>query len=149
MAKQLIRAAMAMQQNDEAVVHARNWIQSYSSSHNSALAWHVLAEARLQDGDPESALWIALQPIALQQGHPSAYLERCYRTAIQSAFALKLSGYAQSLRNDLMTLYPNRVPDYPFSDLESTVSDDAFPLLPSFNEPSPAFVNLLKTRLSP
>lgn len=100
--EQLILAATAANLPDEALVHAHNLIQNNNSTH-TALAYHTIANAHLAKGNPEAALWTALNPIANNQISSQPYLEKCYATAIAACIALNKIPYAQSLKAEMKT----------------------------------------------
>lgn len=117
--EQLILAATAANLPDEALVHAHNLIQNNHST-NTALAYHTIANAQLAKGNPESALWTALNPIAHRQISSQPYLEKCYATAIAACIDLNNTPYALALKSEMQTynftLPPHiQIPDTPVS----------------------------------
>ncbi len=128
--EQLIRAALVARLPDEALVHARNKIANDDDS-RSALAWHVVAQARLERGDFEAALWISLNPIVNARALEQPNLDKCYATAIAACVKLGRLSHAQALKEEIGLANPVNAQisntesidsDYPLSILASDLS---------------------------
>jgi len=69
----------------DAAYFARQWIDRGRPAAASAAAWRLLARLALDDGDPERAYWIALQPAVFAANPATPQLSRCYVLAIEAS----------------------------------------------------------------
>lgn len=96
-----IEAAWQIDRREEAAFYANRWIESGKSAQNNALAWRILAANALDAGDPEQALWIALNPIVFSRPKRPHYLDRSYEIAIVAARQLGHKDYAKNLLSEM------------------------------------------------
>jgi len=96
-----IEAAWQLDRREEAAFYANRWIESGKSAQNNALAWRILAANALEAGDPERALWIALNPIVFSRPKRPQHLDSSYEIAIVAASQLGRRDYAKNLLSEM------------------------------------------------
>lgn len=126
----LISASLASNAPDEALVHARNWLSLNPKPYSHPLPWEIVADHLLSENNPESALWVALQPIALQSTNFDSELANLKRIAADAYLALGYDQHAAALH-----------------DPENSLPQSSILELPSLENIALTFSEVLKTKI--
>lgn len=131
--KILILASVNSSAPDEAVIHARNWLSLNPKPYPHPLPWEIVATHYLNQEDPETALWISLQPIAHATSQNQSEFDKLKEIASKAYIELGYDQYSTSLLDAAQTPSANNLPP---------------PLdLPSLNNPNLSFSDILKTEI--
>ena len=96
-----IIAAWKLNRVSESAYYSKQWIEAGHSSQKTALPWVSLANVALTEGDHETALWLALNPIVFSPPSKPSYLEEAYAIAIISALKLGDRTQAYQLKTEM------------------------------------------------
>lgn len=128
----LIQASIATQSTQEAIVHAKDWLRLEPKPTQHSVPWQILGQHYLDSGQPENALWLALQPIAVASAKEQESLAPLHTIA---ATAYQELGYTGHAKAHLSTQPLNHIQ-----------TETTLPLPPSLLSESLTFQQLLKTQ---
>ncbi|BET65660.1 hypothetical protein ASA1KI_05780 [Opitutales bacterium ASA1] len=121
----VLRAHARLDHGAELVRLAEAWCAEADPDGPSALGWSILARHALVTGEPERALWVALQPIVFSDHRPKTALDVCYAVAVAASDALADAPHARTLAAE-MRLRGLAWPHDPlFASMSSQYSEDA------------------------